>query len=175
MSDKAKELAEQLLEVVVEIEALEDSPLLDGVDMTLRAAAAELTRLAEENARLDNLINNPHTNNFLEDVRLEAAHQRERWAAEHDAGKTSADWFWLVGYLAGKALTASSAVDESGLSMHSARWLKTQTDKALHHIITTAAVLLNWHAARTGADTRMRPGISDEAARAALGAKDKGE
>jgi hypothetical protein len=94
---------------------------------------------ADEIERLDALINNPHTADFLEAVRTEAAHQRERWGSDHDAGKGDADWFWLIGYLAGKTLS--------------------KPEKQLHHIITTAAACLNWHAARAGVDTRMRPGI----------------
>lgn len=105
--------------------------------------SADLERLLEaqtrEVERLQALINTPHTADFLEAVKLEAIHQRERWGSEHDSGKTDADWFWLVGYLAGKALH--------------------KPEKQVHHIITTAAALLNWHAAATGADTRMRPGI----------------
>jgi hypothetical protein len=76
---------------------------------------------------LEELINTPHTAEFLEAVKLEAVHQRERWGSEHDYGKTDADWFWLVGYLTGKAIH--------------------KPEKQLHHIITTAAALLNWHAA----------------------------
>jgi hypothetical protein len=95
--------------------------------------------LQAEVDRLRSLINTPHTNDFLNAVRLEAAHQRERWSVEHDAGKTDADWFWLIGYLAGKALN--------------------KPEKQLHHIITTAAACLNWHANKTGASTSMRPGI----------------
>lgn len=86
--------------------------------------------LQVENMRLVNLINNPHTNSFLDAVRLEAAHQRERWAADHDAAKTDADWYWLIGHLASKAVYRIR-------------------DKQLHHIITTAAACLNWHMART--------------------------
>lgn len=92
----------------------------------------------KEIERLCGLFNTPHTDEFLKAVELEALHQRERWAAEHDAGKTDADWFWLIGYLAGKALN--------------------KPEKQLHHIITTAAACLNWHAGKTGTDTRMRPG-----------------
>ena len=99
----------------------------------------EYEDLKDEIARLQGLINSPHTADFIEAVQLEAAHQKERWASEHDAGKTDADWFWLIGYLAGKALN--------------------KPEKQLHHIITTAAACLNWHAARTGTDNRMRPGI----------------
>lgn len=95
---------------------------------------------AKELERLHALINNPHTADFVEAVKSEAAHQRERWSVEHDAGKTDADWFWLIGYLAGKALH--------------------KPEKQLHHIITTAAACLNWHANKTGASTSMRPGIA---------------
>lgn len=103
-------------------------------------AAYDCEKAAAELLRLEALINNPHTADFVEAVKSEAAHQRERWSVEHDAGKTDADWFWLIGHLAGKALN--------------------KPEKQLHHIITTAAACLNWHAARTGADTRMRPGIT---------------
>ena len=41
--------------------------------------------------------------------------------------KTPEDWFWLIGYLVGKAIRP----DDPG--------------KRLHHIITTAAACLNWH------------------------------
>lgn len=127
-----------------------------NANAALLAAAAELERL-------DALLNTPHTAEFLEAVKLEALHQRERWGSEHDAGKTDADWFWLLGYLAGKALHAGknveiaeqwSSVDERAANV------EPSAEKRLHHIVTAAAALLNWHAARTGADTRMRPGIA---------------
>jgi hypothetical protein len=105
------------------------------------------TQLAERNARvleLEGMLNTPHIADFLEAVKLEALHQRERWGTEHDAGKAPADWFWLLGYLAGKALASA---------------LKGDREKALHHTISSAAVLLNWHAHLSGDDTRMRPGI----------------
>lgn len=94
------------------------------------AAAEELIGLRDEVARLQSLINTPHTFDFMQAVQLEAVHQRERWGSEHDEGKTDADWFWLIGYLAGKALH--------------------KPENQLHHIITTAAACLNWHAARAG-------------------------
>ena len=86
-----------------------------------------------EAKRLDTLINNPHTDDFLESVRLEAAHQCERWGG--DGGKEPMDWFWLIGYLAGKCLAAH---------------IKGDRDKALHHTISSAAALMNWHAAIKG-------------------------
>jgi hypothetical protein len=91
------------------------------------------------------IINTPETADFMAGVPIEAAHQRERWAAGHDGGKTAYDWFWLIGYLAQKAARAQEAGD---------------TEKALHHTISTAAALANWHAAIAGTDTAMRPGIA---------------
>jgi hypothetical protein len=102
---------------------------------------------AEEIGRLNALINSPEVLDFVKAVQLEAVHQRERWGADCDAGKTPADWFWLLGYLAGKALYAAIAGN---------------TEKALHHVITTAAAACNWHAAILG-KTDMRPGLSAEA------------
>lgn len=90
------------------------------------------------------IINTPETADFMAGVPIEAAHQRERWGAEHDAGKQPEDWFWLIGYLGGKALAAAKAGN---------------LEKAKHHTISTAAALANWHAALTGIDTSMRPGI----------------
>jgi hypothetical protein len=87
-------------------------------------------------------INTPEIDDFLSAVRNEALHQRERWPSAHDSGKANADWFWLVGYLAGKAL-------------------HDVNDKRLHHVITAAAALLNWHAALTGSFNAMRPGIEE--------------
>lgn len=89
------------------------------------------------------IINTPETADFMAAVPLEAAHQRDRWGADHDQGKTPFDWFWLIGYLSQKAAAAAVAGD---------------VEKAKHHTISTAAALANWHAALTGADTRMVPG-----------------
>jgi hypothetical protein len=105
--------------------------------------ATAYDRLAAECERLRALLNTPEIADFVKAVQNEAAHQRERWPSEHDTGKTDADWFWLIGYLAGKA-------------MHN---LATgNTDKGLHHIITTAAACANWHHQRT-VGNNMRPGI----------------
>lgn len=82
-------------------------------------------------------VNTPHTRDFIKAVALEVEHQRGRWGADHDAGKEPSDWFWLLGYLSGKALRA--AIDGD-------------IEKAKHHTISSAAALLNWHAALSGAD-----------------------
>lgn len=80
-------------------------------------------------------INTPEIGDFLAAVEREAKHQRLRWPSDHDEGKTDADWFWLLGWLAGKAVHA------------------TTSEKRLHHIITTAAACLNWHAQVIGASS----------------------
>ena len=113
---------------------------------TPKPSADAVRELQNEVARLNAIVNTPQSNDFLRAVSTEAEHQRQRWGSSHDAGKTPADWFWLVGYLAGKALHAHAAGDAA---------------KAEHHIITTAAALANWHLAAFG-KTDMRPGIDGE-------------
>jgi hypothetical protein len=107
--------------------------------------------------RLREMINTPQIMEFMTAVQIEAIHQRERWGIEHDAGKTDADWFWLIGYLAGKALHAGDkppdAINPDSIPP------RPIVTKQLHHIITTAAACLNWHAHKIGDSTRMRPGI----------------
>jgi hypothetical protein len=101
-----------------------------------------LTDALAEIERLNAIINTPHADDFMRSVSIEAEHQRQRWGAEGDAGKTPADWFWLVGYLAGKALHSHAAGN---------------VEKGEHHVITTAAACANWHRALFG-KTDMRPG-----------------
>jgi hypothetical protein len=117
--------------------------------------ANEVETLRAEVNRLRALINTPQTDSFVEAVRLEAAHQQERWGAEHDAGKSPPDWFWLLGYLSGKALAA---------------FLAGNREKGMHHIVSSAACLLNWHRHATGEMTAMRPGIAPPAS--GVGASD---
>lgn len=106
----------------------------DNLDLALYElglAQAQRRLLLAEVDRLTALVNTTEIDDFLEGVRLEAAHQRERWGTPHDREKSAEHWFWLVGYLAGKALRAAMTDD-----------LK----KAKHHCISTAAALLHWHA-----------------------------
>ncbi|WP_197962631.1 hypothetical protein [Burkholderia cenocepacia] len=104
----------------------------------------EIEKLRAEVKRLNAIINSPQSGDFLRAVSTEAEHQRQRWGSSHDAGKAPSDWFWLVGYLAGKALQAHVAGN---------------IEKAEHHIITTAAALENWHGQMFGRND-MRPGIA---------------
>lgn len=104
-----------------------------AIDWRARALAAEA------------LLNTPEIVDFAKAVQLEAAHQRARWGSDHDAGKADADWFWLLGYLGGKALRADDGIE-----------------KQLHRIISVAAAACNWHAAKLG-QTNTRPGIETPA------------
>ena len=84
--------------------------------------------LLQEVHRLDSLINSPQVIGFIEAVKTEAAHQREQWGDDHDEMKGPEDWFWLIGFLSGKAIRPSIS-----------------KEKRLHRIIAVAAVCLNWH------------------------------
>ncbi len=120
----------------------------DEIAHNMQRAAALIMQLSDAERRaavLEKEINTPEILDFIGAVQLEAAHQRRRWGTEHDAGKTTADWYWLLGYLAGKALFHLLAGNQ---------------EKGLHHIITTAAACANWHMNVTGTDQRMRPGIA---------------
>lgn len=103
--------------------------------------------LQDEVQRLRALIARPYIGSWLDEILIEAAHQRERWGATQDTGKTPQDWFWLVGYLAGKALAAHMAGDK---------------EKAHHHTVSTAAVLAHWAAAIDENENVFRPGIGAE-------------
>lgn len=113
---------------------------------------AALRAERERAERLEWLLDTPHTDEWFEAVRVEAGHQIKRWGVEHDVGKEPQDWFWLLGYLVGKALRA--AVDGD-------------TEKAKHHTISSGAALLNWFRAMTGDSQVMQPGHAPSIARAA--------
>jgi hypothetical protein len=117
------------------------------------ALVTERDTLKRERDALHAKLNTPQVAEFTSAVMAEAAHQRDRWGSEHDAGKEPTDWFWLVGYLAGKAIRPG------------------EEDKRAHRIIATAAALANWFLAEIGADTSMRPGIEppEDAARKEAG------
>lgn len=151
-----------------------------------RMNAQEVTTLRARVKELEGLLNTPEIIDFAKAVQLEAAHQRKRWGSEHDAGKTDADWFWLIGYLSGKALhnpppddnkcgcpTNTEALRALGLripagdapgaaqspeGLATCHLKKCLTEKKLHRIVTIAAAAANWHAATLG-QTNMRPGI----------------
>ncbi len=97
---------------------------------------AKVTRLENELADekmehnlLKELLSRPEIDEFYEGVMLEAAHQRQRWGDAHDRSKSAENWYWLVGYLAGKALRSAIEGDQA---------------KARHHTISSAAALFQW-------------------------------
>lgn len=97
-------------------------------------------------ATIKALTSKPEIEDFILGIKLEAHHQRARWGEAHDRGKSAENWYWLIGYLAGKALRSSIDGDR---------------DKALHHTISSAAALLQWHdAIRADASNR---GLGDDA------------
>lgn len=125
----------------------------ESTEAIVRAVGEHARTLESQNAELkarvlylEGLINTPHTGDWLDAVRLEAAHQVERFGTDHDAGKNPQDWFWLLGFLAGKALASAVTGDD---------------EKAKHHTISSGAALLNWFRQLTGDSNRMRPGIAD--------------
>jgi hypothetical protein len=96
---------------------------------------------------LSEAINTPEIEDFLEGVKREAAHQVKRWGYAHDRSKSAENWFWLVGYLAGKALRAAISGDKK---------------KAQHHTISASAALYNWHTAITHDTTGAGVGQDDD-------------
>lgn len=127
----------------------------------------DLVRRAAEGDRLTALINTPELVDFAKAVHLEAVHQEERWGTEDREGKTPADWFWLVGHLAGRSLehhkeaerlAAMPDGDPTGRHQQS---IAHHREKAVHHTITAAAALAHWHASVLGKHTGMQPGSAD--------------
>lgn len=112
-----------------------------------RADYEELLAARAERDRLNALVNNPQTDDFMVAVRAEMAHQVERWGEAHDRGKSAENWFWLVGYLAGKALRAAITGD---------------MPKALHHCVSSAAAAGNWFKAIKADKTGTGTGIGDD-------------
>ena len=112
-------------------------------------AARVLLQVIAENERLREIeqryiqLATPEIHDFTVAMEREAAHQRDLWKNDHDAGKGALDWLWLIGFLATKAAQADRYGDR---------------EKYLHHIITAAAACCNWHANATGANTMMRAG-----------------
>lgn len=103
-------------------------------------------KLETELEALKKLINTPHTDDFMKSVPLEAAFQVTHWGTEQDAGKSPVDWLFLVGYLAGKACHHATLEN---------------TENALHHCVSAAAVLLNWYRRLKGEEMTFRPGIAE--------------
>lgn len=125
---KAKML-EQHLRAAADFGPFEEAPRSFGpgnpeqmrIDAATKPLHVKIEKLQAEVDRLTLLINTPRTDDFFEAVRIEAAHQVERWGVEHDAGKRAEDWFTLYQYLLGKAAKAH---------------FEGNREKLLHHVIT---------------------------------------
>ena len=132
-----------------------------------------LTAEAAEGRRLTALVNTPELLDFMKAVPLEAVHQVERFGSEHDNSKTPEDWFWLIGYLAGRALAHHKEAERleaiAIIDTLKNDQISHHREKAVHHCITTAAACANWHLAVVG-KVSMRPGVDPATIVAAAGA-----
>ena len=97
----------------------------------------ELSLARQIDAAIREVVDTPPVDEFLDAVKVEAAHQIEVWDEPHDRQKRTADWYWLIGYLAGKALHFP--------------------EKRRHHIVSSAAALYNWFKAETSRPTYSKP------------------
>lgn len=79
-------------------------------------------------------LDTPEMLDFIRAVKIEAEHQRGRWKST-DPMKSPADWFWLIGWLGGKAVHDPHEADDD----------RTEKERRLHRIITVAAAAYNWH------------------------------
>jgi hypothetical protein len=113
---------------------------------TLHETRLGRDRALSDLAAIEARVNTPRADEFFGAVSMEAAHQIQRWGADHDAGKRTEDWITLYTYLLGKAAKAYWSGDQ---------------EKLKHHVITAAAVSLNWWRRLVGVSSSMRPGIAD--------------
>ena len=102
----------------------------------------EMEELREDNARLraevdrlKSVLGTPEVEDFLKAVEREAAYQREHWGKGHDEVKSHANWYWLLGWLGGKAV----------MDPHEPGDERTPRERRLHRIVTVAAVAFHWH------------------------------
>lgn len=118
---------------------------LSAVD-ALASVQNELDEARKTLAEAHRIWDGPETSDWFEGVRKEAAFQVAEWGKKHDDGKGPQDFYWTLGFLAGKALSSAIAGD---------------IEKAKHHTISSAALLLNWHARLSGQADMFRPGIEN--------------
>ena len=103
--------------------------MLQESNGTLRLHNVELRR---KNDELHKLLNTPMYDPFIESVKNEILHQGQEWLQQvyDDATKTPDDWFDVMFFLSRKIILALDNGD---------------TEKALHHCISTSALLGHWH------------------------------
>lgn len=96
----------------------------------LTQAADELQVKTARVMELEALINNPELDDFLNGLKLESAHQTERWGRNDEEKKFPHEYANVVSYLVGKLIKAIWDRDK---------------DKFKHHCISIAAALFNCH------------------------------
>lgn len=119
--------ADQLRQAAAEITTLREQ--LSTAQATIKALEGELQDERMEHDLLKELLSRPQIDEFYDGIVTEAAHQRQRWGDAHDRDKSAENWFWLVGYLSGKALRSA---------------VEGEQNKARHHTISSAAALFQW-------------------------------
>lgn len=155
----------------------------DGAACVLlkRDEVADLIHDARAARELLRLIDTPELVDFPKAVHLEAVHQVQRWGNSDREEKQPYAWFWLISHLATRALehhkeaeriaavhanwmadwTPEEGVNQRGEAL--AAIVAHHREKAVHHTITSAAVLARWHASIIGKHTGMQPGSASAA------------
>lgn len=99
-------------------------------DLVMGEIARRLLQVEKERDSLRDLINTPEIRDFIEGVKIEAAHQTNKWGPDHDRRKHPGDWSMLLDKIKGKQCQA---------------WWDGDLDKLQHHLITMAAICANYH------------------------------
>jgi len=146
--------------------------------MKMIESTAEYERLlaaAAERDKLLAIINTPELIDFPKAVMLEAQHQEHRWGTTDRESKDPKAWFWLLSHLASRALAHHTEAErltktelptcapESQSHEQISRIVAFHREKAVHHAITSAAVLAHWHASIVGKHTAMMPASAQAA------------
>ena len=161
-SRKARALADLLSNLTLAVQrhtVLNAATMLRAACVALEEREKALDASRATVANLRDAIDTPQTDDFLEAVKMEAAHQVERWGEDDRAKKDDLDWLWLIVYLAGKTLfgkveknsetTIARHLADEAARTASRIYPKYKSGegqkKHLHRIITIAAAALNWH------------------------------
>ncbi|MFM0432372.1 hypothetical protein PQQ75_25400 [Paraburkholderia aspalathi] len=140
LTDEAADTLEAANTRIAEFERILDGLPQHAIDggWTARGASAYAKQLESRVAELNAIINSPESDEFLKGVSIEAEYQRQLHGVDVTEGRFDwHQWFWVTGYLLGKALAACKSGEGNG-------------EKAKHHLVTTAALIHNWHNTLTG-------------------------